>query len=81
MVKRYNGSTYIFAVAMRNTAGTGTFAGLSTTSGTVTVIGENRQLTIANSQFTDTFVGYGVHLYQTASTQPTAPTNLRATTR
>src|SRR3954469_6422785 len=67
MVKKYNGSTYVFAVAMRNTSGTATFSGFGINQGTVTVIGENRQITIANGQFQDAFQGYGVHLYQIAS--------------
>src|SRR5207237_7820938 len=67
MVKKYNCSTYVFAGAMRNTSGTATFSGFGINQGTVTVIGENRQMTIANGQFQDAFQGYGVHLYQIAS--------------
>jgi hypothetical protein len=76
MVKRYNGDTYIFAVAMRNTPGTGTFSGLGTTNGTVEAIGENRKITMTNGRFQDNFNGYGVHLYKLA-TGPNAPTNLK----
>ncbi len=63
MVKKYGGSTYVFAVAMRNTATTATFNVPGMTTGTVQVIGENRQITMSGGSFQDSFAGYGVHLY------------------
>lgn len=81
MVKKLNGNTYVFAVVMRNTPGTATFSGLGNISGPVQVIGENRQVTMTNGQFQDSFVGYGVHLYQFASAEVNPPTNLRAIVR
>jgi hypothetical protein len=78
MVKKYNGNTYVFAVVMRDTPGTATFSGLGN-SGTISVIGENRQVAMINGQFQDSFTGYGVHLYQLASSGPNPPTNLKAT--
>ncbi len=76
MVKEHQGTTYVFAVAMRNTPGTATLSGFGTASGKVTVIGENREISISNGQFQDSFAGYGVHLYQLAAVRPIPPTNL-----
>jgi Glucose / Sorbosone dehydrogenase len=64
IVKRLNGETYLFAV--NPTASTldaqVSVSGLS--SGTVTVIDENRSLALANGRFGDRFGAYGVHLYR-----------------
>jgi hypothetical protein len=64
MVKRYNGSTYVFAVAMLNNAGAVTFTLPNIQTGSVKVLGETRQLTVSGGVFQDAFAGYGVHLYQ-----------------
>jgi hypothetical protein len=64
MTKSYGGSTYIFAAAMRGAATTATYKPAGITSGTVTVLGENRTLTLTNGSFTDTFAGYDVHIYK-----------------
>jgi hypothetical protein len=64
MLKQYNGSTYVFAVAMLNNAGTATFTLPNIQTGSVRVLGESRQLTVSGGVFQDTFAGYGVHLYQ-----------------
>ena len=64
MVKQYNGATYVFAVAMLNNPGTANLTLPNVTSGTVSVIGERRQLTLSGGAFQDAFAGYGVHLYQ-----------------
>ncbi|MDD5571172.1 MAG: hypothetical protein PHD97_08450 [Bacteroidales bacterium] len=63
MTKIYNGSTYIFAVAMRTGTTNATF---TVTSGTtVTVLGENRTINISGGEFTDNFAAdYQVHLYK-----------------
>jgi hypothetical protein len=64
MVKRYNGSTYVFAVAMLNNAGTATFTLPDIHTGTVEVLDESRGLSLSGGVFEDDFTGYGVHLYQ-----------------
>ena len=65
MVKSYNGSTYLFAVAMRdaNTTGSFTVGGL-TGSMSAEVLGENRTTAVSEGSFSDIFTGYGVHLYR-----------------
>ncbi|HEY9293779.1 MAG TPA: DUF4082 domain-containing protein [Microlunatus sp.] len=64
MTKRYRGSIYIIAADMRNTATTATFQPAGVTTGTVSVLGENRTITLTNGSFTDKFAGYGVHIYK-----------------
>lgn len=64
MVKHYNGSIYLFAVVLRPTAVTPIFTLNGVTNGSVEVLGENRQLSISNGSFQDSFAGYGVHLYR-----------------
>lgn len=63
---RQGGATYIFAVAMAVGTTKATFSALTnvSASATVTVLGENRQVPLANASFEDEFVGYGVHLYR-----------------
>jgi hypothetical protein len=65
MLKRYNNSTYLFAVAMRDNSTNGIFtlSGIPQSS-TLEVIGEDRDLYITNGEFSDDFDGYGVHLYK-----------------
>lgn len=66
LLKRQGGATYIFAVAMRRSATKATFSGLTNlpSGASVTVIGENRSITISGASFSDDFAPYGVHLYQ-----------------
>lgn len=64
LVKRYNGSTYVFAVAMLNNDGRATFTLPNIERGTIEVLDESRQLQLTNGVFEDDFVGYGVHLYK-----------------
>jgi hypothetical protein len=64
MVKRYQGALYIFAVAMRPVAATGTFKPRGVTTGTATVLGENRTIPISGGSFSDSFDSYAVHIYQ-----------------
>jgi hypothetical protein len=66
LLKRNGGKTYIFAVAMRGTGARATFSNLTRipASATATVLGENRQITISGSAFSDDFSGWGVHLYE-----------------
>lgn len=69
MVKNHSGSIYVFAVAMRGDATSGTFAisGLTGTT-SVEVLDENRTLTAVDGVFQDDFNGYGVHLYKVNTT-------------
>lgn len=66
LLKRQGGSTYIFAVAMAKGAAKATFSELTNlpANATVQVIGEGRQIPIANSSFSDDFTAWGVHLYK-----------------
>jgi hypothetical protein len=64
LVKRYNGSTYVFAVAMLNNDGRATFTLPNIEGGTAEVLDESRQLPISAGVFADDFTGYGVHLYK-----------------
>jgi len=65
VVKRHAGSTYIFAVAMRNGKTRASFR-LQGLAGriTVEVLGENRTLTSKDGVFTDRFGPWDVNLYR-----------------
>jgi len=63
MVKR-QGSLYVFAVAMRSGTTDATFTVRTPTRGSVSVLGESRNLDLANGTFTDSFAPYAVHLYE-----------------
>ena len=67
MVKKYGGSAYVFAVAMREGQTETRFAiqGLSG-SNTVEVLGENRMLASKDGVFADDFKPWDVHLYRIA---------------
>ena len=66
MVKKHDGATYLFAVAMRPDKTTATFT-LRHAQGvkTVEVIGENRTIAVKNGVFKDNFEAWDVHLYRT----------------
>jgi hypothetical protein len=65
MTKHYQGSIYIFAVAMRDGTTRATVKlAAATRSGNVTVIDENRSLTLQNGSFSDNFGPWDVHLYR-----------------
>jgi hypothetical protein len=64
MVKRYAGSLYIFAVAMRPGTTTATFVLRGVATATATVLGEGRSLQVDGGSFADSFAPYAVHLYQ-----------------
>jgi Beta-galactosidase len=64
MVKRAGGFTYLFAVNPTRNQGNAAFTLSGLSSGTVTVLGEGRSLTMSGGGFTDNFAGYGVHLYK-----------------
>lgn len=65
MVKRYDGTTYVFAVGMRNASTTGSFAvrGLPERT-TAEVMGEERSIFVKDGRFEDHFKPYDVHLYR-----------------
>jgi hypothetical protein len=62
MIKRYEGSTYLFAVEMNGAEVESTinFPGANQ----VNVLGENRTIQATNSSFTDNFAPWDVHIYQ-----------------
>ncbi|HUS26096.1 MAG TPA: hypothetical protein VMY99_01990 [Nevskiaceae bacterium] len=69
MYKVYNGSKYVFAAADGNDSHTnsGTTTGTITvpvSSGTATVVNENRTVTISGGKIVDTFKPYQMHVYQ-----------------
>lgn len=72
MEKRSAGYTYVFAVEMRNHTAAATFTIPKGQRGTVTVLNENRKLSISKGRFQDHFDGYGVHLYRFGGGTPRA---------
>jgi hypothetical protein len=64
IVKQHENVTYIFAVAMNNSASKPQFAikGLHATK--AVVMGEDRSVTITHGMFEDSFDGYSVHIYK-----------------
>jgi hypothetical protein len=67
MLKRHGGSTYLFAVGMRNAPARATFEvrGLADAA-KAEVIGEGRELDVRDGRFADDFAAYEVHLYRVA---------------
>ena len=65
MVKRFAGSTYVFAVGMRPGSTEATFT-LRAFSGAavVEVVGEGRTVSASGGVFRDTFTSHGVHIYR-----------------
>ncbi|MDE1859941.1 MAG: hypothetical protein KGH67_05455, partial [Candidatus Micrarchaeota archaeon] len=74
MVKDYNGNVYLFAIESLDKATTATFTVNGLTTGTATVIGENRQIQISGGKFSDSFAGYGVHIYNITPSGQTSTT-------
>lgn len=65
MVKRSEGSLYIFAVAMRRESTSATFViRRGGDFATAVVLGEARSIPLIDGAFTDDFEPYGVHLYR-----------------
>ncbi len=65
MMKQRDNRTWLFTVNMRSQVTRGTFTLRGQTSGArVEVLGESRQLMIADGKFSDEFQPYEVHLYQ-----------------
>ncbi len=70
LVKRHDGSTYVFAAAMRDGATRGTFA-IQGLVGNMQaeVLGEDRRIEVHNGRFIDEFDGYDIHLYKISPRQ------------
>ncbi|TKJ35735.1 MAG: hypothetical protein CEE38_14105 [Planctomycetes bacterium B3_Pla] len=70
MVKKHEGATYLFAVAMREGKTTATFD-LQKLQGrtTIEVIGENRTIAVKNGVFQDIFEAWDVHIYRVQDTK------------
>jgi Beta-galactosidase len=64
MVKVFENTTYLFAVAMQNSPSTVRITVGDGHDTDALVMGENRSVSIAQGSFEDQFEGYGVHLYQ-----------------
>ncbi len=64
MVKHYKDTLYVFAVSMREGTATATFTLNGIQDGDITVIGEERELSISNGIFEDQYKDYEVHLYK-----------------
>lgn len=65
MTKRYQNTTYIFAIGMTNSASRPRFLLQGFDQATALVIGEERDVTITGGVLEDSFDGYGVHIYKT----------------
>jgi hypothetical protein len=65
MVKRHAGSTYLFAVGMRNLATTAELK-LPGAKGeaAIEILGENRKLTARDGAFSDRFEPWDAHIYR-----------------
>jgi hypothetical protein len=65
MAKQHDGSLYLFTVCMRNAPTQASFElSGSLKDRKVSVVGENRSITLQGGQFKDAFEPYGVHLYR-----------------
>lgn len=64
MVKVFENTTYVFAVAMQNSPVTARVTVRDGQDTRARVLGEDRSVTITHGAFEDQFEGYGVHLYQ-----------------
>jgi hypothetical protein len=72
MEKSYGGATYVLSEAVSSNGGSASFKLPGAGGGAVTVLGENRTLSLSNGSFTDSFSGFGVHLYEIRAAGPTA---------
>jgi hypothetical protein len=66
MVKRHAGSTYLFAVAMRDKATTATFRLNGMEGKTLEVLDEKRSIVTKNGSFSDRFGPWDAHIYRVA---------------
>lgn len=71
----YEGMTYVFAAGMRQETTTKRFSLPHYPDTVVDVIGEERQIQLTNTAFTDTFHGYQSHLYKIYAAIPAGDFN------
>ena len=64
MVKEHGNATYVFATGMRNQNSVADFSFLELGNATVDVLGEDRQLSMVDGEFSDAFLGFDTHLYR-----------------
>jgi hypothetical protein len=64
MVKKYQNTMYIFAVAMTNSASHPRFTLEKSSGADALVVGENRSVPITGGIIEDAFGGYSVHIYE-----------------
>lgn len=64
MLRRHNGSAYIFAVAMRDKPATASFKVDGLADGEAQVVDENRTVAVKAGFFEDNFKPYEVHIYR-----------------
>lgn len=64
MVKKYEGSTYLFAVRMQPSVAKGVFQVTGASNKKVYVLGEDRSIAMKNGRFEDDFEADAVHIYQ-----------------
>ncbi|MFB3893892.1 MAG: hypothetical protein ACE15C_17925 [Phycisphaerae bacterium] len=64
MVKRRQGATYLFAVAMRDRKTSAAFTLKERQGAAAEVIGEDRKIDLKDGKFSDDFAPYAVHLYR-----------------
>ena len=65
MAKSHHNKYYVFAGSKENEASTPTFSLSGVDSGTATVIGEDRTISISNGRFSDHFAdGNAIHIYR-----------------
>jgi Beta-galactosidase len=70
VVKRHDGGTYLFSVAMREGETTATFTVPGTGDARVEVLGEGRAIEAVGGKWEDRFTGYQVHLYKIVPKPP-----------
>jgi hypothetical protein len=66
MTRTHNGTTFVFAVSLTDQPLTARFH-LPSAHGDLTVLNEHRTLPLSDYSWTDTFIGYDVHLYSLTS--------------
>ena len=64
MIRRHDGKTYLFAVAMREGEATATFTLPGSGDARVEVLGEDRTINAVGGKWEDRFENYQVHLYR-----------------
>jgi hypothetical protein len=71
MAKFSDGGHYVFAGSTQHAASTATFTLAGVTSGTASVVGESRTISITGGQFSDNFAdGNAIHIYQINAADP-----------